>query len=174
MHAGLYGLLVATLLRKMKHFTGQYGFTGSKIGEHAFPTPRKSCAMKNNHQTIIVGIVQEVLIKLHGHLLVATKKINLYSLNSNTLHPFHFGSAYRTQMHVTMRTLRGIVPVTVGIVPQKQSNVFGGCIGRQFFYFIPTNLGIPKSIRSEEHTSELQSRPHLVCRLLLEKKKNVD
>src|SRR5690554_5043305 len=29
----------------------------------------------------------------------------------------------------------------------------------------------PKSVRSEEHTSELQSRPHLVCRLLLEKKK---
>src|SRR3989442_9815587 len=27
------------------------------------------------------------------------------------------------------------------------------------------------SYRSEEHTSELQSRPHLVCRLLLEKKK---
>src|SRR2546422_7461452 len=29
------------------------------------------------------------------------------------------------------------------------------------------------SRRSEEHTSELQSRLHLVCRLLLEKKKNV-
>src|SRR2546422_4592194 len=28
--------------------------------------------------------------------------------------------------------------------------------------------------RSEEHTSELQSRLHLVCRLLLEKKKNID
>src|SRR3989442_10917239 len=28
-----------------------------------------------------------------------------------------------------------------------------------------------KTLRSEEHTSELQSRPHLVCRLLLEKKK---
>src|SRR3989442_4440364 len=27
--------------------------------------------------------------------------------------------------------------------------------------------------RSEEHTSELQSRPHLVCRLLLEKKKRI-
>src|SRR5690554_7057398 len=27
--------------------------------------------------------------------------------------------------------------------------------------------------RSEEHTSELQSRPHLVCRLLLEKKKKI-
>src|SRR5436305_10304541 len=29
----------------------------------------------------------------------------------------------------------------------------------------------PVRTRSEEHTSELQSRPHLVCRLLLEKKK---
>src|SRR5207253_8947872 len=28
-----------------------------------------------------------------------------------------------------------------------------------------------KDVRSEEHTSELQSRGHLVCRLLLEKKK---
>src|SRR5690554_3098238 len=28
-----------------------------------------------------------------------------------------------------------------------------------------------RELRSEEHTSELQSRPHLVCRLLLEKKK---
>src|SRR2546429_6512147 len=33
--------------------------------------------------------------------------------------------------------------------------------------------GLPKTgKRSEEHTSELQSRLHLVCRLLLEKKKN--
>src|SRR3989442_5102575 len=31
----------------------------------------------------------------------------------------------------------------------------------------------PSAPRSEEHTSELQSRPHLVCRLLLEKKKNI-
>src|SRR5215813_15633999 len=30
----------------------------------------------------------------------------------------------------------------------------------------------PEGPRSEEHTSELQSRPHLVCRLLLEKKKH--
>src|SRR2546429_6734633 len=30
------------------------------------------------------------------------------------------------------------------------------------------------AIRSEEHTSELQSRLHLVCRLLLEKKKTCD
>src|SRR2546422_8231785 len=33
-------------------------------------------------------------------------------------------------------------------------------------------LGEVAETRSEEHTSELQSRLHLVCRLLLEKKKN--
>src|SRR3712207_8964896 len=34
-------------------------------------------------------------------------------------------------------------------------------------------LGVePLDSRSEEHTSELQSRQYLVCRLLLEKKKN--
>src|SRR5687768_17625182 len=33
-------------------------------------------------------------------------------------------------------------------------------------------FSLSPSLRSEEHTSELQSRLHLVCRLLLEKKKN--
>src|SRR5690554_7514696 len=35
----------------------------------------------------------------------------------------------------------------------------------------PDKIATPSDSRSEEHTSELQSRPHLVCRLLLEKKK---
>src|SRR5690554_9189 len=49
---------------------------------------------------------------------------------------------------------------------------------RVLMLFTPEELSlekITKSVdrfpRSEEHTSELQSRPHLVCRLLLEKKK---
>src|SRR5690554_7708925 len=36
--------------------------------------------------------------------------------------------------------------------------------------FSPGNVP-GEDVRSEEHTSELQSRPHPVCRLLLEKKK---
>src|SRR5438876_7248136 len=36
----------------------------------------------------------------------------------------------------------------------------------------PHDQGLRLSRRSEEHTSELQSPVHLVCRLLLEKKKN--
>src|SRR3712207_7267102 len=34
-----------------------------------------------------------------------------------------------------------------------------------------TELDVVEGMRSEEHTSELQSRQYLVCRLLLEKKK---
>src|SRR5207247_9974863 len=36
---------------------------------------------------------------------------------------------------------------------------------------LATNIDEPGRLRSEEHTSELQSRVDLVCRLLLEKKK---
>src|SRR3989442_2308987 len=36
---------------------------------------------------------------------------------------------------------------------------------------VDAKVGSTGPLRSEEHTSELQSRPHLVCRLLLEKKK---
>src|SRR5258705_4405565 len=51
---------------------------------------------------------------------------------------------------------------------------------RSIFEFakIPTTAGRPwwrtRTGRSEEHTSELQSLRHLVCRLLLEKKKKID
>src|SRR5947209_15418589 len=41
------------------------------------------------------------------------------------------------------------------------------------FYFVGARRGVrtARRVRSEEHTSELQSRQYLVCRLLLEKKK---
>src|SRR2546422_3651126 len=47
-------------------------------------------------------------------------------------------------------------------VPQRRTSTFCASV-------VP---GGTDGSRSEEHTSELQSRLHLVCRLLLEKKKN--
>src|SRR3712207_7029818 len=46
--------------------------------------------------------------------------------------------------------------------------VGGGLMGAATAFFL-RQRGL--SVRSEEHTSELQSRQYLVCRLLLEKKK---
>src|SRR5258708_21892602 len=50
----------------------------------------------------------------------------------------------------------------------EQHGYFGEVIGDNGFTKLST------SIRSEEHTSELQSPDHLVCRLLLEKKKIIN
>src|SRR2546422_8630341 len=50
-------------------------------------------------------------------------------------------------------------------------------IARAYHALKDDGKGIQRSVyvvRSEEHTSELQSRLHLVCRLLLEKKKQIE
>src|SRR5690554_6692894 len=47
-------------------------------------------------------------------------------------------------------------------------SMIGGMVGNNSSGTTSIQYGVT---RSEEHTSELQSRPHLVCRLLLEKKK---
>src|SRR2546422_3853907 len=61
----------------------------------------------------------------------------------------------------------------------RASSVAGGCANDRSmppgptwrrFVWAPVPSPKPVAVRSEEHTSELQSRLHLVCRLLLEKK----
>src|SRR2546429_3062704 len=53
---------------------------------------------------------------------------------------------------------------TAGLRPGREAvRKFAGCA---------SGCAAGKGERSEEHSSELQSRLHLVCRLLLEKKKN--
>src|SRR3989442_976605 len=57
--------------------------------------------------------------------------------------------------------------VDPGTVPDDQAALLARDVARK----IEQEMTYPGQIkRSEEHTSELQSRPHLVCRLLLEKK----
>src|SRR5690554_7214607 len=58
-------------------------------------------------------------------------------------------------------------PIIIRELVSKNVYVFD----RNDSFFNVKQLQIETYGRSEEHTSELQSRPHLVCRLLLEKKK---
>src|SRR3712207_7150534 len=53
--------------------------------------------------------------------------------------------------------------------PHSRDPTHSANIGLPFAYALP--FGGRPTHRSEEHTSELQSRQYLVCRLLLEKKK---
>src|SRR3712207_1679400 len=66
------------------------------------------------------------------------------------------------------RDLRRAVPSTRG--PGRTNLWCASCTARCTAGW-PRSAGITAE-RSEEHTSELQSRQYLVCRLLLEKKKN--
>src|SRR2546430_12955268 len=50
---------------------------------------------------------------------------------------------------------------------------FGGGIGIALGFGLAQGVTLWQGWRSEEHTSELQSQSNLVCRLLLEKKKNL-
>src|SRR3712207_7038383 len=62
-----------------------------------------------------------------------------------------------------------LLPCTLGLLssPLADRDAHGGTQGHRG----PRRGVLP---RSEEHTSELQSRQYLVCRLLLEKKKNTN
>src|SRR5690554_7467306 len=61
-----------------------------------------------------------------------------------------------------------ILRVAAGSILEKSTNTCLWLIAAA----MPCSENITSvTARSEEHTSELQSRPHLVCRLLLEKKK---
>src|SRR2546422_4565067 len=72
---------------------------------------------------------------------------------------FPYTTLFRSSTAAKLGRLLGVDAIIIGSITQFQredKNI---------------NLGLRKE-RSEEHTSELQSRLHLVCRLLLEKKKN--
>src|SRR5258707_7234372 len=57
--------------------------------------------------------------------------------------------------------------------PRTAPGSCGDQRGGSAHHRVPMRVGSPHEPRSEEHTSELQSRQYLVCRLLLETKKTI-
>src|SRR3712207_7090989 len=85
---------------------------------------------------------------------------------------FFFNDTATTEIYTL--SLHDALPISVTVTPTPSANVIT---------FDPLNLDLSNGSgtnavvvrgvdRSEEHTSELQSRQYLVCRLLLEKKKH--
>src|SRR5947209_16375989 len=72
---------------------------------------------------------------------------------------FFFNDTATTEIYTL--SLHDALPICVDL-PRRRGEDGGGRGGRE---------GGRGLVRSEEHTSELQSRQYLVCRLLLEKKK---
>src|SRR6266498_4420833 len=114
----------------------------------------------------LLGIYRNMLttrgIEERGHILYRQGKIpgSFYTGRGNEAAAVGIATAMRaddvgTPLHRDMG-----VHIVRGVEPWR---IFAQYMGRRD--------GPTHGRRSEEHTSELQSRPHLVCRLLLEKKK---
>src|SRR5690554_6990823 len=71
---------------------------------------------------------------------------------------------------LTARELEELKEAPLGVKEAPERMTRGGYFADYLQEVLAGEYGW--SARSEEHTSELQSRPHLVCRLLLEKKNN--
>src|SRR5207249_6423904 len=78
----------------------------------------------------------------------------IYTLSLHDALPIFAGRALDLRVHAVARLRRGLLPASAPV----RNRVTHG-------------LPLQDGERSEEHTSELQSRFDLVCRLLLEKKK---
>src|SRR2546422_6290921 len=76
---------------------------------------------------------------------------------------FPYTTLFRSKLQAALLPLPSSAVQLTVVVPLGKAEPLAG---------VQVTLAVPQlSERSEEHTSELQSRLHLVCRLLLEKKK---
>src|SRR3989454_7641596 len=83
---------------------------------------------------------------------------------------FFFNDTATTEIYTL--SLHDALPIS--IFPEKETHPSEFVVERtpKEFTFVPPEKRAAIYFRSEEHTSELQSPCNLVCRLLLEKKKN--
>src|SRR3712207_8977953 len=79
---------------------------------------------------------------------------------------FPYTTLFRSRLpSITRAVIPGTVnPIITDAAFDQQNRVFSTAV---------TGQGNADAPRSEEHTSELQSRQYLVCRLLLEKKRKI-
>src|SRR5437879_9163119 len=95
------------------------------------------------------------------------EEANISAVRPNPL--VAFTSAPALTSADTVSTRPSAAAIINGVQPEPPESA-GPCTGLLTSTFISINRLIRS--RSEEHTSELQSPMYLVCRLLLEKKKN--
>src|SRR5438034_3786001 len=100
------------------------------------------------------------------HFIYETMKTQIYNLSLHDALPI--SDKRRHDRHGAASARGGAAPAPSHRAVARQRH--SGCCGQ--LALRPENLRQCRPLRSEEHTSELQSHSDLVCRLLLEKKNN--
>src|SRR2546429_9726444 len=104
------------------------------------------------------------MMRAHHSVSLPPGALRVRSLRVLCVFFFFFNDTATTEIYTL--SLHDALPISTRY-PASLTN--GDARGR----VTPRSLKRRSSSRSEEHTSELQSRLHLVCRLLLEKKKKI-
>src|SRR5690606_42121240 len=103
-----------------------------------------------------------------------------FTYSSGSHRPLHSFPTRRSSDLVLLKNERDLLPLAadvslavIGPLADSEADMIGSWSAAGEREERPVTLleGIRARVRSEEHTSELQSRENLVCRLLLEKKK---
>src|SRR2546430_7387818 len=84
---------------------------------------------------------------------------------------FFFNDTATTEIYTL--SLHDALPISGSRRKEAAGSTDGRCAGTTGGRVAGGNARAPRQRRSEEHTSELQSQSNLVCRLLLEKKKQL-
>src|SRR3712207_6873117 len=93
-------------------------------------------------------------------------------LNQNSRQKIHFFFFFNDTATTEIYTLslHDALPI-YDFAFQRSAEMLPSCFNKSLIGSLNDTLSSNVNPRSEEHTSELQSRQYLVCRLLLEKKK---
>ena len=114
---GIERLVVTEVLAKYQILGSQHRLTAYVIGIHPFPAAGQSAAMEDNHQTVVVGIAQNLFVQTQGLLLVTAEKVDLDAFHSQALHPAHLFFADDGIIHFVDGALLDVVPIATGTVP---------------------------------------------------------
>src|SRR3712207_8203166 len=84
---------------------------------------------------------------------------------------FPYTTLFRSQRGLDLAAAARAQLRAAGVAEVHDAGLCTLCSDRRLFFSHRRDGGVTGRQRSEEHTSELQSRQYLVCRLLLDKKK---
>src|SRR3712207_7312959 len=115
-------------------------------------------------EVLLLGVAIAIFI---ANSLASPHFLDPWNLSDAT---YNFTEKAMIAFAMTLLIISGEIDLSVAAIIALASTTMGAAVQMGFGTpaLVSTGLGVG---RSEEHTSELQSRQYLVCRLLLEKKK---
>ena len=152
-HGELESLGLGVLLGEVDVLAGQGCLARHVVGVHALPSSRDGASVEYHLQAVAVGVAQDVFVESHGLLLVASEEVDLDAHHADALEPFHLALAGNGRVHAIARTLRCVVAIAVGVVPEHQLDALRLGISAQLGHALAAYLRVPEVV----HQAELQA-----------------